>query len=200
MLMSNKIITISRQFGSGGRTIGKLVAEKLGIPCYDKELIDKIAAESGLATEYIEERGEQTPSSSWIANALSTRSIGGMIHEDQLWASQCKVLFDVSEQGPCVIIGRCADHVLKDRCELLTVFIHAPKDKRAERIVNVYGESNVSIEKRINDKDKRRKAYYQLYTDSLWGIAENYDICLDSASIGIEKCADIIVDLYNNNK
>ena len=198
--MSNRIITISRQFGSGGRTIGKLIAEKLNIPCYDRELITKISEESGFAEEYIEERGEQAPATNWISNTFSVRSIGGMIHEDNLWASQCKVLFDIAEQGPCVIIGRCADHVLKDRFELLTAFIHAPLEKRAERIVNVYGESDVSIQKRINDKDKRRKAYYQLYTDNTWGAAENFDVCLDSAAIGIERCAEIIVDIYSKEK
>ena len=173
--MSNKIITVSRQFGSGGRTIGRMVAEKLGIPCYDQELIEKIAKESGLAEEYVEERGEHMPSSSWIANALAVRSVSGMINEDQLWSSQCKVIFDIADQGPCVIVGRCAAH-----------------------IINVYGEKNVSIEKRINDKDKRRKAYYQLYTDSEWGAATNYDITLNSASVGFEKCVDIITDLYNS--
>ena len=192
-----KIITISRQFGSGGRTIGKLVAEKLGIPCYDQELIEKIAKESGLAEEYVEERGEHMPSSSWIANALSVRSISGMINEDQLWTTQCKVIINLAEQGPCVIVGRCADHILKDKHPLIRAFIHAPVDKRAERIVRVYGDSDVSIEKRIADKDKRRKAYYQLYTDCEWGVAENYDITLDSSTIGLEKCADIIADLFN---
>ena len=194
--MGNRIITISREFGSGGRTIGKLAAEKLGIPCYDQEIIAKIAEESGLAEEYIKERGEYMPSSSWIANALSARSIGGLANEDQLWSSQCKVIMDLAQKGPCVIVGRCADHILRDDHELLTVFIHAPKEKRAERIVRVYGESDVSIEKRLKDKDKRRKAYYQLYTDSEWGAAENYDISLNSASFGIEKCADILVELY----
>ena len=198
--MGNKIITVSRQFGSGGRTIGRLAAEKLGIPCYDQELIEKIAKESGLAEEYVEERGEHMPSSNWIANALAVRSVSGMINEDQLWATQCKVILDLAEQGPCVIVGRCADHILKDKYELLRVFVHAPLDKRAERIVRVYGEKEVSIEKRINDKDKRRKAYYQLYTDSEWGVAENYDICLNSAAIGIEECADLIVELYNKKK
>ena len=195
--MSNKIITVSRQFGSGGRTIGRLAAEKLGIPCYDQELIEKIAKESGLAEEYVEERGEHMPSSSWIANALAVRSVSGMINEDQLWSTQCKVILDLAEQGPCVIVGRCADHILKDKHELLRAFIHAPIEKRAERIINVYGEEKgVSIEKRINDKDKRRKAYYQLYTDSEWGAAENYDISLNSATFGIEKCAEILVELY----
>ena len=195
--MGNKIITISREFGSGGRTIGKLAAEKLGIPCYDQEIIAKIAEESGLAEEYIKERGEYMPSSSWIANALSARSIGGLANEDQLWSSQCSVIMDLAQKGPCVIVGRCADHILRDDHELLTVFIHAPMEKRAERIVRVYGESDVSIEKRLKDKDKRRKAYYQLYTDTEWGVANNYDICLDSASIGIEKCAELLVELYN---
>ena len=195
--MSNKIITVSRQFGSGGRTIGRLAAEKLGIPCYDQELIEKIAKESGLAEEYVEERGEHMPSSNWIANALAVRTVAGMINEDQLWATQCKVIMDLADQGPCVIVGRCADHILKDKHELLRVFIHAPLEKRAERIINVYGEKEVSIEKRINDKDKRRKAYYQLYTDSEWGAAENYDICINSAAFGIEESADLIVELYN---
>ena len=198
--MGNRIITISREFGSGGRTIGKLAAEKLGIPCYDQEIIAKIAEESGLAEEYIKESGEYMPSSSWIANALSARSIGGLANEDQLWSSQCKVIMDLAQKGPCVIVGRCADHILRDDHELLTVFIHAPKEKRAERIVRVYGESDVSIEKRLKDKDKRRKAYYQLYTDTEWGIANNYDVCLDSASIGIEKCADLLVELYKGMK
>ena len=196
--MSNKIITVSRQFGSGGRTIGRLAAEKLGIPCYDQELIEKIAKESGLAEEYVEERGEHLPSSNWIANALAVRSVSGMINEDQLWSTQCRVILDLAEQGPCVIVGRCADHILKDKHELLRVFIHAPIEMRAERIINVYGEKKeVSIEKRINDKDKRRKAYYQLYTDCEWGVAENYDVTFNSAAFGIERCADMIVELYN---
>ena len=197
--MRNKIITISREFGSGGRTIGKLAAEKLGIPCYDQEIIEKIAEESGLAKEYIQERGEYMPSTSWIANALSVRSIAGMRSEDQLWSSQCKVIMDLAEKGPCVIVGRCADHILCDDHDLLKVFVHAPMEKRAQRIVRVYGESDISVEKRLADKDKRRKAYYQLYTDTEWGVAKNYDLCLDSSVIGTQKCADIIVDLYNSD-
>ena len=194
--MSNKIITISREFGSGGRTVGRLLAEKLGIPCYDQEIIAKVAKESGLAEEYVKERGEHMPSSSWIANALSARSVSGVLSDDQLWSSQCKVIFDLAEKSPCVIVGRCADHILKDDYKLLRVFIHAPIEKRAERIVRVYGESDVSIEKRIQDKDKRRRAYYQLYTDCEWGKADNYDITMDASLIGIEKCAEILADIY----
>ena len=197
--MGYKIITISREFGSGGRTIGKLAAEKLGIPCYDQQIIEQIAEESGLAKEYIQERGEYMPSSSWIANALAVRSIGGIRSEDQLWSSQCKVIMDLAAKGPCVRVGRCADHILRGEYDLLRVFVHAPMEKRAERIVRLYGESDVSVEKRLADKDKRRKAYYQLYTDTEWGVAKNYDICFDSSVIGTQKCADMIVDLYTSD-
>ena len=197
--MRNKIITISREFGSGGRTVGKLAAEMLGIPCYDQEIIQKIAEESGLAEEYIQERGESTPSTSWIANAFSIRGSGFMVNEDQIWSSQCKVIMDLAVKGPCVIVGRCADHILAGEHDLLRVFIHAPIEKRAERIVREYGDSDVSVEKRLADKDKRRKAYYQLYTDTEWGIAKNYDITMDSSVIGTQKCAEIIVDLYKSD-
>lgn len=194
--MSGKIITISRQFGSGGRTIGRLVAERLRIPCYDKELIEKMADESGFASDYIEEKNESARSSSRLLNALSYGNMTAIINEERIWESQCKVLFDIAGQGSCVIIGRCGDRVLKDRYDLLTVFVHAPEEKRAERIVNIYGENEISIRKRINDKDKRRRAYYQLYTDCKWGDALNYDLCFNSAAIGIEKCADVITEMY----
>ena len=197
--MGNKIITISREFGSGGRTVGKLAAEMLGIPCYDQELIAKIAEESGLAEVYVQERGEYMPTSSWIANAFSIRGSGFVVGEDQIWSSQCKVIMELAAKGPCVFVGRCADHILKDEHDLLRVFIHAPMAKRAERIVREYGESDVAVEKRLIDKDKRRKAYYELYTDMEWGVANNYDISMDSSVIGTQKCAEIIVDLYKSD-
>lgn len=194
--MKNRIITISREFGSGGRTIGKEVGERLRIPCYDYGLIVKIAEKSGFAEEYISERGEYMPSGSWINNVLAGRDFNGHSHQDELWKIQCAVILELAEKGPCVIVGRCADHVLKGVADCLTVFIHASEEKRAERIVNVYGEREESPEKRLKDKDKRRKAYYQLYTDTEWGIAKNYHIALDSGVLGIEKCVDIIADLY----
>lgn len=194
--MSNRIITISREFGSGGRTIGKEVAAQLGIPCYDHELIEKIAEKSGFAKEYVKERGEYTPSSSWLANALSGRDFNGHSHQDDLWNAQRAVILDLAKKESCVIVGRCADHILADEADCLTVFIHASMEKRAERIVRVYGEGGESPEKRLKDKDKRRKAYYQLYTDTEWGIAKNYHIALDSGVLGIEKCVEIIAGLY----
>ncbi len=191
--MSNRIITISRQFGSGGRTIGKQVAEKLGIPCYDMEIINKIAEKSGLAKEYIAERGEYSSASSWWGTMLAGRD---QVRDD-LWRMQREVILELAEKGPCVIVGRCADHILKDTADCLTVFIHASMEKRAERIVKLYGEREEKPEQRLMDKDKRRKAYYQLYTDTEWGNAANYQISLDSGVWGLEKCVNLIAELYN---
>lgn len=194
--MSNRIITISRQFGSGGRTIGKETAAKLGIPCYDQELIEKIAEESGFAREYVAERGEYTVHGSWLASAISGRDFYGHSPQDDLWAAQRKVILDLAEKGPCVIVGRCADYILRDSADCLRVFIHADMAQRAERIVQQYGERPETPEKRLRDKDKRRAAYYQYYTDMTWGAVEHYDITLNSGSLGIEKCVEIIAGLY----
>ena len=194
--MANKIITVSREFGSGGRTIGKMVAEKLGIPCYDQEIIDQIAEKSGLSKEFIAERGEYTQRGGWLANAFSDRSLNGLSVQDYLWTVQRKTIIELAEQGPCVIVGRCADFILQDKQKLLKVFIHAPIDKRAERIVEKYGESSEAPEKRLRDKDIRRSSYYRFYTDMEWGIAKNYDIVLDSSLFGIDKCVEVISDLY----
>lgn len=194
--MNNKIITISREFGSGGRTIGRKTALKLGLRCYDEELIEQISRESGFAKEYIRERGEYAASSSWIGNALTERDFRGYSTRDAIWNAQRKVILDLAKKESCVIVGRCAEYILKDKADCLTVFIHAPMEERARRIVEVYGQREESPKKRLLDKDKRRRAYYQLYTDTQWGIAKNYDIALDSAKFGIEKCVDILAALY----
>lgn len=193
----NKIITISRQFGSGGRTIGKEAAVKLGIPCYDKEIIEKVAEESGFAKEYIEKHGEYTAHRTWFGRALDAANRGGALsNEDFIWITQRKIVLDLANQGPCVIVGRCADYILKDNADVLKVFIHADDKTRAERIVKLYGETEVAIEKRIADKDKRRTAYYRYYTESEWGVAKHYDISLNSGKLGVEKCVQIITDIY----
>ncbi|MGN1166958.1 MAG: AAA family ATPase [Lachnospiraceae bacterium] len=194
--MKNRVITISREFGSGGRTIGKKVAEKLGIPCYDHELIEKIAEESGFAKEYVKEKAEYAPYSNWFANAFSDRSMNGISAQDYLWTVQRKIISDLAAEGPCVIVGRCADYILKDEADCLKVFVHADMKARAERIVKLYGEAKEAPEKRLKDKDKRRSAYYRFYTDSEWGNVKNYHISLDSGVLGIEKCVEIIADLF----
>ena len=195
--MKHRIITISREFGSGGRTIGREVAAKLGIPCYDQELIEKIAEESGLSKEYVTERGEYFAHSSFLGNALAERDRNGHSLQDDLWAVQVKVIQNLAAQGPCVIVGRCADYILRDEADCLTVFIHSDMEHRAKRIVEQYGERSDTPEKRLKDKDKRRAAYYQFYTDRKWGVVQNYHITLDSGELGIEQCVEILVKIYN---
>lgn len=192
--MKNRIVTISREFGSGGRTIGKKVAEKLGIPCYDSELIQKIAEESGFAENYVKEAGEYAPGG-FLSSVLANRAFGPT-NEDILWETQCRVIMELAEKGPCVIVGRCADFILREKADCLTAFIHADMSFRAKRIVEVYGQRQDSPQKRLQDKDRRRAAYYQFYTDTQWGQARNYHIALDSGVLGIERCAELLTQLY----
>ncbi len=196
--MEKKIITISREFGSGGRTIGRQVAERLGIPFYDKELVEQIALESGFAPKFIEENGEHAPGKSRLSYAFASQGVPGVMNglstADFLWSIQCSVILQLAEKGPCVIVGRNADYILKDRKDVLDVFIHADMDYRADRIVRLYGESEKSPVARLQEKDKRRQINYQHYTGRVWGNANNYDLCLNSASIGLENCVDIIVN------
>ena len=194
--MKNRIITISREFGSGGRTVGKQAAQKLSIPCYDQELIEKIAEESGFAPAYIKEQGEYVVRAGWLSNALAGRFSNGLTTQDQLWLLQRKVILELAEKGPCVIVGRCADYILREEANCLTAFIHADMEKRAQRIVQVYGEREESPEKRLRDKDKRRAAYHRFYTDKKWGQSQNYHVTLDSGVLGLERCTEIIRSLY----
>jgi cytidylate kinase len=189
----NHIITISREFGSGGRTVGKKVAEQLGIPCYDSELIQKIAEESGFAENYVKEAGEYTPGG-FLSSALSNRAFGPT-NEDILWEIQCRVISELAEKGPCVIVGRCADYILRDRKDCLHVFICSDMASRARRIVERYGQTQKAPEKRLAEKDQKRKVYYKNYTGRVWGQAQNYDICLNSGALGVDTCTDMIVQL-----
>ena len=192
----NRIITISREFGSGGRTIGKMTADRLGIPCYDQELITKLAEKSGFTAEYVKERSEYTEHAGWFSNAFSGRSLDGTSNQDYLWVIQRKILLELSEQESCVIVGRCADYVLRDHADCLRVFIHADMEKRADRIVRVYGETKDAPKKRLREKDRRRAVYYQFYTDMEWGKAQNYHISLDSGTLGIDCCVELLTQLY----
>ena len=202
--MEKKIITISREFGSGGRTVGRLIADQLGIPFYDKELVDQVALESGFAPQFIEEHGEHAPGKSLFSYAFVPQGVHGVMNglstADFLWNIQCSVILQLAEQGPCVIVGRNADYILKDRPDCLHAYIHADMDFRADRIVRLYGESEKSPQTRLQEKDKRRRVNYQHYTGRTWGQAQNYDICLDSGRIGVEACAQIIINMVQNSK
>lgn len=192
--MKNRVITISREFGSGGRTIGKAVADELGIPCYDNEILQEIAQKSGFSEAYIKEAGEYAPGG-FLASAFS-HPASGPNNTDYLWKMQYQLITELAQQGNCVIVGRCADYILRDKADCLRVFIHADMSFRAERIVNVYGEGEKSPEQRLRDKDKRRAAYHRFYTDMKWGHAQNYDITLNSGTLGIQQCVHIIKSLY----
>lgn len=199
--MKKTIVTISRQFGSGGRTVGHLVAQALNIPFYDKELVEQIALESGFAPKFVEEHGEHSPGKTLFSYAFAPQGVPGVMNgmstADFLWHIQCGTILQLAEQGPCVIVGRNADYILKDRKDVLHTYIHADMDFRADRIVRLYGESEKSPVARLQEKDKRRKVNYQHYTGRIWGDADNYDISLNTAIIGVEKAAQVIVDLVN---
>ncbi len=197
--MAGKIITISRQFGSGGRTVGKLVSEALGIPNYDKELVEQVALKSGFAPKFVEENVEHAPGKTFFSYAFAPQGVPGVMNgmstADFLWNIQCNAILQLAEEGPCVIVGRNADYILKDHPDCLHVFIYADKEFRAERIVQKYGESEKSPEARLVEKDKRRAVNYQHYTGRTWGDPSNYDLCLNTGRIGIERAAQIIIDL-----
>ena len=192
--MKNRIVTISREFGSGGRTVGKLLAQELGIPCYDSELIQKIAEKSGFTENYVR-KADESASSGFLVSAFSTRAFGPT-NEDYLWEVQRKVILELAEKESCVIVGRCADYILRETADCLTAFIHASMEYRMNRIVEVYGEREGSPEQRVKEKDKRRAAYHRFYTNMKWGYAKNYQVCLDSGVLGIENCVDILKRLY----
>ncbi len=198
--MTKNIITISRAFGSGGHTIGQEVAKRLNIPCYDKALVDRVARESGFHADFIEEAGEYAPiSNSFLFNLVVSpnpvATMNSMSMSDQLFIYQSKIIRDLAEEGPCVIVGRCADYILRDREDALHVFIHADMEHRAKRIVEKYGQTKQTPEKRLTEKDNKRRIYYRHYTNRNWGEAQNYHLSLNSGLIGIDKCADIIVDV-----
>lgn len=193
--MKQGIITISREFGSGGRTIGKAVAQKLGIPCYDAELITEMAKQSGFAEDYVREAGEYTPGG--LLNSMFTSRAGGPTNEDILWQIQCNMVAQLAKKGPCVIVGRCGDYILRDRPDVLKVFVHADMAFRAKRIVEVYGQREESPEQRLKDKDKRRSTYYRFYTGRKWGQLDTYDLMLNSGVLGIEKCTELICTIFD---
>lgn len=188
------VITISREFGSGGRTIGRETAKRLGIPCYDRELIEKTAEETGYAKEFIEKESEYAPNSNQLAYMFLGRGMDGLANADRIWIGQKKVIEELAAKGPCVIVGRCADYVLRERTDCLNVFVYADKKFRAERIVKQYGERDIEPEKRLDDKDRKRRLNYKYFTDQEWGKRQNYHLSIDSGFIGIEKAVELIVN------
>lgn len=193
------VITVSRQFGSGGRTIARRVADKLGWAYYDKEIIQEVARKSGFDENYIKEHSEYAPSRSPFAYSFMGPYIGGMSVDDYLWCEQRKIILEAVEKGPCVIVGRCSDYILRDRDDCLNVFVQAPLEQRAKRVLDLYGKlPDVKPEKQVRDKDKKRAVNYQYYTDQEWGKAENYHVCLDTGKLGLSRSVGLIVHLVRH--
>ena len=192
--MAKRIITISREFGSGGRFIGEEVAKKLGIAYYDKNVINEIAEKSGLSPEYIQENAELSPKKGMFAYALAGRDITGRSVEDMVHEAQRKVILELAQKGPCVIIGRNADYILKDRDDVLNVFIHGDMPEKIKRITGLYNVEEKEAVKMMADTDKRRRTNYNFYTDQNWGKASNYTLCLNSSQLGYDRCEMIIME------
>ena len=192
--MVKRIITISREFGSGGRFIGEKVAKELGIAYYDKNIISQIAEKSGLSPEYVQENAELSPKRGLFAYAFAGRDITGKSVEDLVHEAQRKVILDLAEKEPCVIIGRNADYILKDRDDVLNVFIHGDMPEKIKRITRLYKVNEQEAVKMMADTDKRRGRNYSFYTDQKWGKASNYTLCLNSSQLGYDRCEKIIVE------
>lgn len=197
--MKKKIVTISRQYGSGGRYIGENLAKAMGVPCYDEKLIDMVAKESGFAQSFVAEKGERMTGSllfniasslSFANNVFSTNN--GVTLQDEIYFTQNRIIKELADKGPCVIVGRCADYILREREDCLNVFIFADNEskiERAEKYFNITREEAPAV---LKKKDKARANHYKYYTDQEWGMASNYDLCLNSGLIGIEGCVKTI--------
>ena len=192
--MTKRIITISREFGSGGRFIGEEVAKKLGIAYYDKNIINEIAEKSGLSPEYIRENAELSPKKGLFAYAFAGRDVTGKSLEDMVYEAQRKVILELADKESCVIIGRNADYILKDRDDVLNVFIHGDTPEKIQRITRLYNVEEQKAVKMMADTDKRRMANYNFYTDQKWGKASNYTLCLNSSKLGYDRCEKIIME------
>ena len=197
--MKKKIVTISRQYGSGGRYIGENLAKAMGVPCYDEKLIDMVAKESGFAQSFVAEKGERMTGSllfniasslSFANNVFSTNN--GVTLQDEIYFTQNRIIKELADKGPCVIVGRCADYILREREDCLNVFIFADNEskiERAEKYFNITREEAPAV---LKKKDTARANHYKYYTDQEWGMASNYDLCLNSGLIGIEGCVKAI--------
>ena len=202
--MSNRtVITIGRQFGSGGRAIGRLVAEKLGIPFYDKEIIKRISKESGLSHEILDDYDEKPTNSFLYSLSLGAYTYGNSITgipempiSDKIFVIQSDVIKKIAAEGPCVIVGRCAESILKDEVDCLSIFIHADFDSRIQRVSEYDKVSHDEAAEQIRKTDKKRASYHNFYSELKWGAATSYDFCINS-KIGIENAAQLIIDIYN---
>ncbi len=202
MAKTNTIITIGRQFGSGGREIGYMVAEKLGIKLYDKEMLQRAAQDSGICEELFESHDEKPSNSFLYSLVMDTYSMGysGSTYNDmpinhKIFLAQFDAIKKIADEGSCILVGRCADYALEGYPNLLSVFIHADLDARIKRIAKKYDLTDAKAKDLIIKTNKKRASYYNYYTDKRWGDADSYDVCLDSSVLGLEGTAEAIIKL-----
>ncbi len=198
-----KIITISREYGSGGRIIGEKVAKKLGIPFYDKVLIDMIAQDCGMASGYIEEASEKmTMSQAFNIATIGYYSVSPIIDNVQviredIFIAQSRIIKELAEKESCVIVGRCADYILRDRKDVLNVFVHADYEERKKRTILEYGIEEKEVPGLIKKSDKARAKHYAFYCERKWGNIDNYHLVINSGKFGIDKTVDLILEGSN---
>ncbi|MBQ4573627.1 MAG: cytidylate kinase-like family protein [Clostridia bacterium] len=202
-MKQNLIITIGREYGSGGREIGEKVASALNIPYYDRKIIDMAAQKTGFHADFIANEEHRVTGSFLFNIATGGYLLGGMNPQmglsltDQVYHAECDVIKKVASEGSCVIVGRCADYVLREDFTCFNIFIHAAFDHRCERIMAEYSLSRDKAAETVRKTDKNRTRHYQYYTNRGWGAAENYDMTLDSGRLGIDSCVRIITDAVN---
>ena len=201
MNSTSSIITIGREYGSGGRQIGQEVAKYFGIKCYDKELLEHAANESGICKELFENHDERPTNSFLYSLVMDTYSFGysssgftDMPMNHKVFLAQFDAIKKLASEGPCVMVGRCADYALEDNPELLSVFIHANMDARIRRIARDFDLTDAKAKDLIKKTDKRRSSYYNYYTCKKWGDSRSYDLTLNTSKITPEACVDIILD------
>lgn len=201
-MKDNMIVTISRQYGTGGREIAKKLAEKLGIAYYDREIITRAAKKTGFSEELFERLDKRaTNSFLYSLTMFGATSVNGMTLNDQLFVAQSKVLHEVATNGPCVIVGRCADHVLREYKNRYDFFIHGSMESRISRIksCNDYELAGKSAEAALEKMDKQRSTYYNYYTGKVWGKCDHYDLCINAGRIGTDKSVEVILDYMNKD-
>ena len=184
--MSDLIITIARQNGSGGREVGKILADLLGIRCYDQEILAEAANESGISLQEIEKKEERT--------SRTNMFFYGIPAPNPVFVAQSKAIETLAANGPCVFVGRCADYVLRDRSDVINVFVKAPMEARVARSSKRNNISEKEAFARVKDKDSERALYYQRYTGIVWGTVENYDLTIDTSVIGVENAAKLTIE------
>lgn len=201
--MDRMIVTIGRQFGSGGRSIGEKVAKKLGVPFYDKELISLAAKESGIDPDIFKNVDEKAANSLLYSLSMGLYSFGSGFQamgdlpvNDKLYMLQHKIIKDIARKGACVIVGRCADYVLREQPNVVNIFIYADMEYRKQESVKRHGIDAARAEHIINKTDKSRANYYSFYSGQKWGMAENYDLCINSAKIDEDSIVDLIIAYF----